>query len=197
MGIIQPDVGDLHRFQSENKSLEYFALQLQKRKEKPEHENMVKKYIVVASVLLGSMLAGHAHAGTAPHATLRKLQQDNYGDWYDPYGVDTDDDYYSDGTGTFYAYPDSGYIPGEPEPIGGIPPCYYTNTCEDNPSQNSDDSASVLDEVERIVDEVIASQNSDDSASLLDWAERIVDEVIASHFGRRLQQDNYGDWYDP
>merc|ERR1712224_252040 len=105
MGIIQPDVGDLHRFQSENKSLEYFALQLQKRKEKPEHENMVKKYIVVASVLLGSMLAGHAHAVTAPHATLRKLQQDNYGDWYDPYGVDTDDDYYSDGTGTFYLYP--------------------------------------------------------------------------------------------
>merc|ERR1712224_460137 len=79
MGIIQPDVGDLHRFQSENKSLEYFALQLQKRKEKPEHENMVKNYIVVASVLLGSMLAGHAHAVTAPHATLRKLQQDNYG----------------------------------------------------------------------------------------------------------------------
>merc|ERR1712157_605302 len=77
--IIQPDVGDLHRFQSENKSLEYFALQLQKRKEKPEHENMVKNYIVVASVLLGSMLAVHAHAVTAPHATLRKLQQDNYG----------------------------------------------------------------------------------------------------------------------
>ena len=51
---------------------------------------MVKNYIV-ASVLLGSMLAGHAHAVTAPHATLRKLQQDNYGDWYDPYGVDTDD----------------------------------------------------------------------------------------------------------
>ena len=40
---------------------------------------MVKKYIVVASVLLGSMLAGHAHAVTAPHATLRKLQQNNYG----------------------------------------------------------------------------------------------------------------------
>merc|ERR1712224_1078836 len=157
MGVIQPDVGDLHRFQSENKSLEYFALQLQKRKEKPEHENMVKNYIVVASILPGSMLAGHAHAVTAPHATLRKLQQDNYeveyaneypsvdvgygavpetsedldtglgpidiatgkrklhwggntgggdsyGDWYDPYGVDTDDDYYSDGTGTFYQY---------------------------------------------------------------------------------------------
>ena len=34
---------------------------------------MVKNYIV-ASVLLGSMLAGHAHAVTAPHATLRKLQ---------------------------------------------------------------------------------------------------------------------------
>jgi len=39
---------------------------------------MVKNYIV-ASVLLGSMLAGHAHAVTAPHATLRKLQQNNYG----------------------------------------------------------------------------------------------------------------------
>jgi len=68
---------------------------------------MVKHYIV-ASVLLGSMLAGHAHAVTAPHdAGLRKLQQDNYGDQYDPYGVDTDDDYYSSNDGYFYAYPDS------------------------------------------------------------------------------------------
>merc|ERR1711971_304283 len=37
---------------------------------------MVKNYIVVASVLLGSMLAGHAHAVTAPHATKRKLLND-------------------------------------------------------------------------------------------------------------------------
>ena len=88
---------------------------------------MVKNYMI-ASLLLGSMLAGNACA----------LGGYDYGDWYDPYGVDTDDDYYSDGTGTFYLYADSGYTPEAPEPIGGIPPCYYTNTCEDNPSQNSD-----------------------------------------------------------
>ena len=35
------------------------------------------KFYIVASVLLGSMLAGHAHAVTFPHATL---QQDNCGD---------------------------------------------------------------------------------------------------------------------
>merc|ERR1712188_220776 len=74
-------------------------------KEKPGYENMVKHYIV-ASVLLGSMLVGHAHAVTAPRdAGLRKLQQDNYGDWYDPYGVDTDDDYYASNDGYFYRYP--------------------------------------------------------------------------------------------
>lgn len=88
---------------------------------------MVKNYMI-ASLLLGSMLAGNACA----------LGGYDYGDFYDPYGVDTDDDYYSGGDGYFYAYPDSGYIPEAPEPIGGEPPCYYTNTCEDNPSQNSD-----------------------------------------------------------
>merc|ERR1712188_265132 len=77
-------------------------------KEKPGYENMVKHYIV-ASVLLGSMLVGHAHAVTAPRdAGLRKLQQDNYGDWYDPYGVGTDDDYYASNDGYFYAYPANG-----------------------------------------------------------------------------------------
>jgi len=35
----------------------------------------------------------------------RKLLQDNYGDQYDPYGVDTDDDYYDGGDGYFYRYP--------------------------------------------------------------------------------------------
>jgi len=70
---------------------------------------MAKLYIIVASVLLGSMFAGHAHAVTAPHdAGLRKLLQDNYGDWYDPYGVDTDDDYYASNDGYFYAYPANG-----------------------------------------------------------------------------------------
>jgi len=36
---------------------------------------------------------------------------DNYGDWYDPYGVDTDDDYYAGGDGYFYQYLD--YYEGE------------------------------------------------------------------------------------
>jgi len=158
-------------------------------------DGVVDTAVDVAGDVVSNVASGTIQAATGGllNGFGRKLQQDNYGDWYDPYGVDTDDDYYSDGTGTFYLYADSGYTPEAPEPIGGIPPCYYTNTCEDNPSQNSDDSASLLDEAERIVDEVIASQNSDDSASLLDWAERTVDEVI----GRRLQQDNYGDWYDP
>merc|ERR1739848_976110 len=109
MGIIQPDLGALYR--SIAKEIATLALALATTttttKEKPEYEDMVKHYIV-ASVLLGSMLAGHAHAVTAPHdAGLRKLQQDNYGDQYDPYGVDTDDDYYSSNDGYFYAYPDS------------------------------------------------------------------------------------------
>merc|ERR1712144_115452 len=107
MGIIQPDLGALYR--SIAKEIATLALALATTttttKEKPEYENMVKHYIV-ASVLLGSMLAGHAHAVTAPHdAGLRKLQQDNYGDQYDPYGVDTDDDYYSSNDGYFYTYP--------------------------------------------------------------------------------------------
>merc|ERR1711977_468571 len=109
MGMIQPDLGALYR--SIAKEIATLALALATTttttKEKPEYENMVKHYIV-ASVLLGSMLAGHAHAVTAPHdAGLRKLQQDNYGDQFDPYGVDTDDDYYSSNDGYFYAYPDS------------------------------------------------------------------------------------------
>ena len=29
---------------------------------------------------------------------------DYYGDWYDPYGVDTDDDYYRGNDGYFYQY---------------------------------------------------------------------------------------------
>jgi len=120
---------------------------------------------MIASLLLGSMLAGNACA----------LGGYDYGDWYDPYGVDTDDDYYSDGTGTFYLYADSGYTPEAPEPIGGIPPCYYTNTCEDNPSQNSDNP----------------SENSDS-----DLIDQVVDS-LDGFGGRRLQQDNYGDWYDP
>merc|ERR1712072_1140642 len=76
-GGIQPDLGDLHR--SIAKEIATLALALATTttttttKEKPEYENMVKHYIV-ASVLLGSMLAGHAHAVTAPHAGLRKLQ---------------------------------------------------------------------------------------------------------------------------
>merc|ERR1712078_633097 len=85
----------------------------------------------------------------------RRLQQDNYGDWYDPYGVDTDDDYYSDGTGTFYLYADSGYTPEAPEPIGGIPPCYYTDTCEDNPSENSDS-----DLIDQVVDSLCYYTNT-------------------------------------
>merc|ERR1712072_49975 len=107
-GGIQPDLGDLHR--SIAKEIATLALALATTttttttKEKPEYENMVKHYIV-ASVLLGSMLAGHAHAVTAPDAGLRKLQQDNYGDQYDPYGVDTDDDYYAGGDGYFYRDP--------------------------------------------------------------------------------------------
>merc|ERR1712188_164430 len=111
MGIIQPDLVALYR--SIAKEIATLALALATTttttKEKPEYENMVKHYIV-ASVLLGSMLAGHAHAVTAPHdAGLRKLldQEDGYGDQYDPYGVDTDDDYYSSNDGYFYAYPDS------------------------------------------------------------------------------------------
>merc|ERR1712224_865431 len=105
MGIIQPDLVALYR--SIAKEIATLALApTTTTKEKPEYENMVKHYIV-ASVLLGSMLAGHAHAVAAPDAGLRKLQQDNYGDQYDPYGVDTDDDYYSSNDGYFYAYPDS------------------------------------------------------------------------------------------
>merc|ERR1711977_276915 len=76
MGIIQPDLGALYR--SIAKEIATLALALATTttttKEKPEYENMVKHYIIVASVLLGSMLAGHAHAATAPHAG-RKLQQ--------------------------------------------------------------------------------------------------------------------------
>merc|ERR1711937_428510 len=68
MGTRADNVGELHRFQGENKQ------QQQEQKRSPEYENMVKRYILVASVLLGSMLAGHAHAVTAPHAGLRKLQ---------------------------------------------------------------------------------------------------------------------------
>merc|ERR1711977_421718 len=75
MGIIQPDLGALYR--SIAKEIATLALALATTttttKEKPEYENMVKHYIIVASVLLGSMLAGHAHAATAPHAG-RKLQ---------------------------------------------------------------------------------------------------------------------------
>jgi hypothetical protein len=98
--IIQPDLSALYRTTT--------------TKVKPEYDNMVKHYIL-ASILFSSMLAGHTHAVTAPHDSLRKLQlngypatEDNYGDWYDPYGVDTDDDYYSTGTdGYFNRYPDS------------------------------------------------------------------------------------------
>merc|ERR1711977_799605 len=107
MGIIQPDLVALYR--STAKEIATLALALATTtKEKREYENMVKHYIV-ASVLLGSMLAGHAHAVTAPDAGLRKLQLagypasggDTYGDQYDPYGVDTDDDYYSSNDGYF------------------------------------------------------------------------------------------------
>merc|ERR1712144_17275 len=115
MGIIQPDLVALYR--SIAKEIATLALApattTRTTKEKPEYENMVKHYIV-ASVLLGSMLAGHAHAVTAPHdAGLRKLQLagypasggDTYGDQYDPYGVDYDDDYYAPNDGYFYRYP--------------------------------------------------------------------------------------------
>merc|ERR1711977_371411 len=112
MGIIQPDLVALYR--SIAKEIATLALALATTtKEKREYENMVKHYIV-ASVLLGSMLAGHAHAVTAPHdAGLRKLQLagypasggDTYGDQYDPYGVDYDDDYYASNDGYFYRYP--------------------------------------------------------------------------------------------
>jgi len=143
---------------------------------------MVKNYMI-ASLLLGSMLAGNACA----------LGGYDYGDFYDPYGVDTDDDYYSGGDGYFYLYPDSGYIPEAPEPIGGEPPCYYTNTCEDNPSQNSDDFdyepwidctwSSITEECTPN-----SSQNSD-----------TFDPSALSGFGRRLQVsstlDDYTSWY--
>jgi len=153
---------------------------------------MVKNYMI-ASLLLGSMLAGNACAlggydygdfydpygvdtdddyysgGDGYFYAYPDSDEDGYGDWYDPYGVDTDDDYYSDPDGYFYAYPDSGYTPEAPEPIGGEPPCYYTNAimphCEDNPSQNSD----------------------------------TFDPSVLSGFGRRLQVsstlDDYTSWY--
>lgn len=145
---------------------------------------MVKNYMI-ASLLLGSMLAGNA---CALGGSL---------DWY--YDVDHDDaydpDYYSDGTAPFYLYDDSGYIPEAPEPIGGEPPCYYTNTCEDNPSQNNDDF-----DYEPWIDctwnsgteecTPNSSQNSDTFDDTFDdW----------SGFGRRLQVsstlDDYTSWY--
>merc|ERR1711977_314904 len=108
MGMIQPDLGALYR--SIAKEIATLALALATTttttKEKREYETMVKHYIV-ASVLLGSMLAGHAHAVTAPHdAGLRKLQQDNYGDQYEGYGEDWDDDYYHAGNNIYHRYPD-------------------------------------------------------------------------------------------
>jgi len=158
-------------------------------------DGVVDTAVDVAGDVVSNVASGTIQAATGGllNGFGRKLQQDNYGDWYDPYGVDTDDDYYSDGTGTFYAYPDSGYIPEEPEPIGGEPPCYYTNTCEDNPSQNNDDF-----DYEPWIDctwnsgteecTPNSSQNSD-----------TFDPSALSGFGRRLQVsstlDDYTSWY--
>jgi len=71
---------------------------------------------------------------------------DNYGDWYDPKGVDTDDDYYSGGDGYFYRYPAA---------MWGV----VIHTADD--------------------------------ASLP------IAGGLLNGLGRKLQQDNYGDWYEP
>merc|ERR1712072_1194722 len=147
---------------------------------------MVKHYIIVASVLLGSMLAGHAHAVTAPRdAGLRKLQQDNYGDQYDPYGVDYDDDYYASNDGYFYRYPSVDSVTDSLVAAGGnAASSYIDNDCT---------SASVADHACQLlggggaVNEIISDGIQD----------TIVSGVSSLFGGRRLLQDNYGDQYDP
>merc|ERR1712124_192405 len=218
MGIIQPDLVALYR--SIAKEIATLALALATTttttKEKPEYEDMVKHYIV-ASVLLGSMLAGHAHAVTAPHdAGLRKLQQDNYGDQYDPYGVDTDDDYYSSNDGYFYAYPDSydddyyasndGYFYRYPIGAG-----YEIST----PSIPSFDSLvdSAVDAGGNALSPYVGNDCNGESVAdhtcqlfggadavneiISDGIQDTIVSGVSSLFGRKLLQDNYGDQYDP
>merc|ERR1739848_462902 len=191
MGIIQPDLGALYR--SIAKEIATLALALATTttttKEKPEYEDMVKHYIV-ASVLLGSMLAGHAHAVTAPHdAGLRKLQQDNYGDQYDPYGVDTDDDYYSSNDGYFYAYPDS-YDDD------------YGDQYEGYGEDWDDDYYHAGNNIDHRYPDCCTTQVLEPVTGVLDAIEdRAIPMAIAETFDgfgkRKLLQDNYGDQYDP
>merc|ERR1711977_157395 len=229
MGMIQPDLGALYR--SIAKEIATLALALATTttttKEKPEYEDMVKHYIV-ASVLLGSMLAGHAHAVTAPHdAGLRKLQQDNYGDQFDPYGVDTDDDYYSSNDGYFYAYPDS-----YDDDYGDQYDAYGVDYDDDYYASNdgyfyryptgagiSDFSIPPLDSLVDAAGNALSPHidNNCNGESVADHTCQIlggsgavndlisggiqapfISGVTSSLFGgRKLQQDNYGDQYDP
>merc|ERR1711937_820159 len=67
-------------------------------------DGVVDTAVDVAGDVVSNTVSGTIQAATGG-LLGRKLQQDNYGDQYDPYGVDTDDDYYSGGDGYFYLYP--------------------------------------------------------------------------------------------
>merc|ERR1711977_110967 len=217
MGIIQPDMGALYR--SIAKEIATLALALATTttttKEKPEYEDMVKHYIV-ASVLLGSMLAGHAHAVTAPHdAGLRKLQQDyyssndgyfyaypdsyddDYGDQYDAYGVDYDDDYYASNDGYFYRYPiGAGYeisTPSIPSFDSLVDSAVDAGGNALSPYVNNDCNG------ESVADHACQLFGGADAVNeiISDGIQDTIVSGVSSLFGRKLLQDNYGDQYDP
>ena len=110
----------------------------------------------------------------------RKLQQDNYGDWYDPYGVDTGDDYYSDGTGTLWPYAD-----GYDDNYGD----WYDPKGVDTDDDYYSDGDGYFYRYPAAMWGVVIHTADDASLPIAGG--------LLNGLGRKLQQDNYGDWYDP